>query len=412
MRKTVATSIIDQGLLSAATFAVNLVLIVQAEPAQFGRFVIGLSLFYIMMAVQNALVVTPVSVFIPGESEARKRHILRVLASVDLLVMLGAVTLAALAAFAMGFAGGVLMAMCAMIAFGLWRELARHAALACGDIRRFFILDVLFIAFSAVGVATLWRFTAPELACFAGIALGNIASLLLVRVPLGRDILHLPQLLNDYRAFWPKTRWSLLGAGSSEAQIRLHVFIVEILKNSAALGTLQAGRVLISPVSLLAVAWGRAARPKLAELLKAGDDVNARAVLHGGIALTMVAAGGYFTALYVAWDWIESLLFRGRYQDIGWIVLAWCCFGVLEAPVRCLNIFLQSQQRFRELAIIGVIAAITASALLLCLAFPGVPVIAAIGCLIAGELIMGAWLIKALYWRPSMRAPHIEVGHG
>ena len=412
MRKSVTISIADQALLSAATFAVNLALITLSEPAQFGRFVIGLSLLYIILSLQNALIVAPLSVFVPGTAKHRRLRLLRVFTSMDIVVVCGGAAAALAIGAILGFAGLELLALVAMIVFGLHRELARHVAIALGHITRFLIIDIVFIAVSAGAIAALWRVMAPEIACFTGIALGNAISACLIRVPLYRDFGRLRRRISEYRAYWPKTRWSLLGAGSTEAQTRLHVFLIEIFRNAAAVGTVQAGRVLISPVSLLAMAWGRVARPKLAGMLGVGRERQAFVLLHGGLRLIAFAAMCYFALLYFVWDIIENTVFQGRYPDIGWIVVAWCAYGAIEAPVRCLNNFYQAQQRFRELAIAGLCAAILASILLLSLMIPAIPVIAAVGCLLAGEIVMGLWLTAKLYITRPVEARTAEVTHG
>uniref|UniRef100_UPI0013D35418 hypothetical protein n=1 Tax=Klebsiella pneumoniae TaxID=573 RepID=UPI0013D35418 len=62
--------------------------------------------------------------------------------------------------------------------------------------------------------------------------------------------------LRGYRTFWVESRWSLLGAATTEAQYRGYVFAVESFRGAATLGAVQAGRALMGPMQLLANAWG------------------------------------------------------------------------------------------------------------------------------------------------------------
>ena len=84
VNRHIVISIIDQMLISAMMFAINLLLIGLAGAENFGRFIVVLSAYFLTYGAQNALILLPVNVLIPGAGKGARRRKMRMLATVDI----------------------------------------------------------------------------------------------------------------------------------------------------------------------------------------------------------------------------------------------------------------------------------------------------------------------------------------
>jgi O-antigen/teichoic acid export membrane protein len=395
VRRAFTLSLFDQAILSGLSLVLSLVLITYSGPAEFGRFVLAQTILLVTTSLQAALILTPIVVFTPGRAEDVRAGIISTLATADLALLAAALALAgAIAAVVTGDAWQV-AAILALVGGGLQREVARASLIARERMGRVLALDSIFAVSAVAAIAGLWQISSPATAAIGGLAVGNLAAILLCRTPLGRVPSRLVAALRDYRTYWKDTKWALLAAGVCEDQMRVHVFVLEGLRGTVALGTVHAGRVLTAPISLLAITWERIARPRLSAHLFAGEIGDAMRVLRLGLAFLLSVALAYLAALYLVWDIVEALVFKGRYESIGFIVAAWSMHAVMGTIGTCLSVTLQSARLFRELARIGVIGAIVTCALLSLLLLD-VPDVTAVYCLLAGNTVMVVLMLAAV----------------
>lgn len=61
MKRAIALSIVDQAVLSAQSLAISIVLISLSNAELVGRFALSLSVFFLLLSVQDALVGTPLN---------------------------------------------------------------------------------------------------------------------------------------------------------------------------------------------------------------------------------------------------------------------------------------------------------------------------------------------------------------
>lgn len=395
MRRAVIVSAVSQGLISGLMFAISLALIVYATPAEFGGFVIATALLYLSLSVQGALVVTPISVLLPGVADGKKTEILSVLSTFAAVLSIGLSIISM--AIAGGLGGGLDMcfAVAALVVTGLQRDLARGTAMALGEIRRYLLIDGIAVGTAAIAIVGLWQVLPQPLPAIVGLAIGNGIGVAVSGPQMHRRFDRIRRLGADYRQYWHLSRWALVGASAAEAQARIHVFAVEILRSTAAVGTVNAGRVIVSPVLLLAQAWGKAALPRLSERVRSGDEIGAIGVMRGGLFFVGAVAALYFIALWIAWPQIEARIFQGRYEGIETLVVAWCVHAALGAPLVCMSMLLQARRRFRDLAIVEIVFAVMTAVLLTSLVFD-VSLAWAVICLIAGQIGLGLWMVKAI----------------
>ncbi len=411
MRKTITASVIDQFLVSGSMFGLNLVLIWLATPGAYGHFILVFGLYLLAFGAQHALVLLPVSVLFAGRSHARQNATLRMLSTLDLaLVVSTAILVAGLAA---------LFSLSALLCLGAGllvitlstRELARTVFITRQEPRRLLVLDLIFISATWVALPALWHVTAPAEATVFALALGSAMASVAASPALHRQPLRLQRALKRYNSYWQKSRWALVGAGLTEAQLRLYIFVVELARGSAALGVLHAGRVMINPITMAAFAWGKAIRPVVASHLDQGEAQTAFRFVIKGLGGLMVFAIGYYVALFAAWPWLEPHIFATANQDFGTLLLLWAIFGIVSLPTIALTIFLQAQHRFRELTAITAVSVATSSLLLMSM-FLELDLSWAIVALLIGEVVMALCLGARVRSTLRAAAPTIERAIG
>ena len=392
MRGTIALSIVDQAVISGTSLLISLALITAAEPAAFGRFALATACFFVLAGVQNALVGTLISTRSFRQADDLKAAMLRDLATVDLLVVAFGGAATGLLALAFGFDMAGAVASVAMVMAGLWRELARTVWMSDGEVRASAIMNAAAALATIPAIGALWFVAAPEVACLGGMAIGMAVAALALGPRLHRAPHAIGAAMRAYRRYWALTRWSLLGALSSEGKTRSYVFAVEAFRGTAAIGMVQAGRVLISPVALSAMAWGRAMRPRIAAHLRHGEQAEAMAIVRQGAVILTGLALAWCAALYLAWDLVEAAVFKGRYPGIGAIVALWSVFAAVSGPVLCLSTLFQAMERFRELALLQLGVTVGVVAAMMVLALP-VALGSAVMVLVAGEIAIAGLLV-------------------
>jgi O-antigen/teichoic acid export membrane protein len=363
MRNAVVFSILDQALLSAFNLLLSLAFIGFATPSEFGRFAFVQAGGFFVTSAQNALVVMPLNYLLPGRPPEEADERLSMLTSVNL-----ALTAAVLpVGFGLGAVVGAdttfLLAILAYFAVVTIRDYARNTLVVKGEIHRTLIFDVVAVAVASLLAAGLWRLIRPEAAVLAALAGGNLVSHLVCRVEAKTDLRRFPAHLAAYRRIWRDTRWALQGALQNEVAVRGWVFLVERMRDTASLGILNAGRVAVSPLPLIAAAWARVARPRLVAELHRGRPDRVRRLLWTGVGVVLGVSLLYGLALIAAWPWVEDLARRRHYGEMGTIVAAWWLQALAVGLTSVLSAHMEAQRRFRALAVISFLGG--ASALLL-----------------------------------------------
>lgn len=389
MTRDVLLSLIDQALNSAFSLLLSLAFIAFATPSEFGRFAFLLAGSFFAGSAQNALVVMPLNYLLPGRPEEESEPDLSMLTSVN----------AALALVILAFS----LLLAALVDADLWlaaataifvlsqaqREYQRNILVVRGRMVRALGHGATAVGGSALAVAGLWQLLPPEAAALAGLAVGNLLAMLVVRVDLkplpGRFLSHLAA----YRRIWRDTRWALQGALQAEVIMRSYVFLVERFRDTATLGTLNAGRTVMSPLMLVAFAWCRVARPRLVVHRARNEGAPARRLALAGSAVVFAAALVFGAVLVLLWPWLEAYAFRGRYADMPSVVGAWWLYALVAGQTLVASTLLESRRAFRPLAIVGAVSAVLTPLSLAVLLASGGPAAAAALLLAATSALSG-----------------------
>ena len=345
MRRLISLAVLDQALLSALSLGVGLVLIKFGTVTSVGTFALALSMAFLSQGVQNAMVITPAAVRIFGVSRDRQAEVLETLTTMDLCLSAGVSMMVLVAGRLLGFTVIEALGAAFLVSTNLVRELARGILIGIGNIKRCIALDATYVSVAAISVYVLWQWLSPALACMTGLAIGNGVAAFGLAPRFHRRPGQIAEHVSDYKAsYWAEVRWMLVGAGAYEIHERSYVFMMQMMRGTAALGMLHAGRFLISPLGLLTTAWGRAMRPQMAAYLRDGDVARARGIVGAGILVMVGLTAIYILCILSLWNYIDRLLFGERYGDMWPVVAAWCGYSLLSVPASCLSFYYQAEK--------------------------------------------------------------------
>lgn len=411
MRRELVISTLDQGLTSAFSLALSLAFIALATPDEFGRFAIVQAALMAAHSLQGPLVLTPANLLLPGREQQAQQTQLSMLSSINALVVVGAAILGAAAAFSYIGTTAAAAAAAALFAFSVIREYSRTVFFARSAAVSVLAQDAIYVAVAAAAIAALWGPAGPFLASLAGMAAGSLVSWVAVRPETHSALGEMRAHLASYRTVWRDVRWSLMGALQTEAQTRGYLYITEAWRGAGAVGMLQAGRLLLSPLSLAVSAWSRVARPAMVAAFHHDRSADAFRILGGGllgiVAMTLLYGG----ALSFAWPWLEAAVFGDRYGDMSVIVFLWWVHAGIYCLNGCLAGLVQARNQFRRLALIIAVSAGTSIAALGLLSISSLPTVWALYALIGGEALMLAglgWAVIDNWLR--LRGPVVPFG--
>ncbi|TKB48193.1 hypothetical protein FCL40_13785 [Ferrimonas sediminicola] len=407
MKTKVMVSAIDQGLLSAFNFGLNLLLIKFWTPAMFGVYSILFTLGFVFISLQNALINTPYSVLIPARKnpDALRRALsqgnLMFLVSLALLCLL----LQLLPGFNQSYASPLLITLFFVVR--LLREYLRCRWSAELDLMPVMWADMAFVMLFALGGAWLWwqqgwgDFSLNQLLWLLCMSqLLSLCYLLAKEVPLLRP-LGWRRLARVYAPVWQQSRWSLVGVTTTEIQNRGYIFVVGLLFGSAMVGFIQAGRVFFGPLNIITSAWTRVAKPTLARLNAEGNQgAFFRLVRQGLLGFTLFNLLFGLT-LWLFWPLMDRHLFSHEYHGVGWVTLQWAIVTLLFHLRATSSAAIQAQNRFKPLAkatLWGAAFALTTLAII-GLTHGGEWVVLSV---ILGEAVAFGYIIKLLQPQPPL----------
>jgi O-antigen/teichoic acid export membrane protein len=133
----------------------------------------------------------------------------------------------------------------------------------------------------------------------------------------------LPHFDQDFRALWSLSRWALTGAIVAWLVNNGYLYFAGGLLGVAALADLNAARLLLVPVSIVAMAWVRIARPVIGQSIVVKNwrhlaQFNLRSTL-----VMMAFSFIYVGLLMVAFPWLAQNVFGEKYQHVAELLVIW-----------------------------------------------------------------------------------------
>jgi O-antigen/teichoic acid export membrane protein len=401
-------SLIEQGLGSVLTFAINLWLIRNGTQAAFGVYMFWYTVAWMLGTLQSTLATTHLFNLPSAHDQMdARREPERFLLSVMLVLAALAAIGVAIGNAALGASDSNLFAPTSILfvatfltfqyarAFAFSRQRPKLAATlsAC----------VLFCAAAGLGGDFLLGHppTAERVMAIVGVAYG-VSALGVVLVLLGgmRPML----LLADLRRNAPILKgsvWMIVGAGSAEVTNRLYSFAVVGRFGAEALASLSVVQQIIKPAWMLAGAWASIGFPQLSACRNANDRTGFLRSIRRGMVATLAGSLAWSTLVLLGWGWISGTLYGGKYADVGWLAYLWGANVLLGSVNTVLNTAMLALGLFRKLAVLDLIAAcIVIASVFVALHFSYAMVILAT---LAGQLTQAS--LMSVEMRKRLRVP-------
>ena len=324
----------DQALLSAMSFLISILLIKTVSKAEYGYYSVALPVSLLLVALQNAVVNTPLTVLLASKQGAERREYVASLCFGQFLVILpaAALGLAVFAAFRIpgldATVNSIAAALCAAAGGLLYREFLRSYLFAEEDSLAVLKMDALYVVLSVIALSVLHL--------ISGIRTDTVffllgASALLAALPFGRGrgwSFPPRSVSKSYRENWKFGKWALLGVCVTHAQTYSYLYLLGILSGSVAVADVSAARLLLMPMMLIQVGWGKIAVPHGARLREGGQNrLFFRQQVRASL-LVLLSIALYVMLLMLFSGVLQAFLLSDKYAASFRYVLAW---GVIFA---------------------------------------------------------------------------------
>jgi len=372
------TALAGQGLLSLFHFALNIVLVRQFVPQDYGIFALAFVAAVLGASLTGALAGTPVSVYTPGVSRRAKRHYLETLLSTVNLALVGVILLTTLlVTLWLHFPLGTMLGFSVFVASYGARQYFRAFAFARQSPQTALYADITYVltALLILLLAVMQGVVLNLALVLAALALGNLAAIFLEFKSLAAGrvrIIRRWRSLRRYGLIWQQSRWALIGAVTTLIATQAHSFIVTMFAGAAAYAPLAAGFVLFGPIRIGLQSWLSVMRPELAVAIAQHDHEALRRIQRTSALVMLLGVLLFALLLQLLWSPIDEFLYANRYGDVpmGWIVAGWCAVTFFTAQVVTPSGMLQALKRFRVLAmgtVYSAVLSVTAVAIFLAL---------------------------------------------
>ena len=296
-----ALAVTDQGLISGANMVCTIVLARWMGPEGYGNYVLAFSAYMLVSAIQQALVLEPMSVLGPvmygGTQKPYLRSLLWVHGGLTLVfsVALFAAAAIANAISSNGELANALYGLAIGAPFILLLGMLRSACYLRYDVRIAAAAAVMYAVLFISGVAGMHAlFVISPFSVFVLMsAVSIVVSLIMIpHVMGGATVLNQRIPLREVcREHWRYGRWALGSSAVSWAWENSWYILSGALLSMREVGGLRSAGNLLLPVAHIAAACGRLAQPYVSAIAGKGDAARLVAsVRRMGILFTAVAA--------------------------------------------------------------------------------------------------------------------------
>ncbi|MBB2163395.1 hypothetical protein HLH26_02380 [Gluconacetobacter sp. 1b LMG 1731] len=360
-------SLSDQILGALLTFIVNLWMAREGGPDAYGVYALWLAVAWISGAAQSTLVTSHLAGLNASDQEERETaerffltiHILFVFAAAAITAGASAILLHRNSPF---HASSAVFFVPFFLIYQYTRALffAHHRP----DCATALTASTLFLFIGMASVCSFYGYApTPDIGlALAGTSYGIVALIWLVGFTKGRRPLVQWQAIRPHLHYLRSSGWILLGAGSSELTNRLFSFVTAGRYGANSLAMLSATQVAIRPAWMLSAAWSSVSQPQLARLWRDHNHRRFLAVLGAGLLFPLLGSLLWTGGVELGWPEISRLLYKGRYERNGHLILLWGCNVVLGGLSAVGGTAMLAMKRYRSLAITDVLAALTTCA--------------------------------------------------
>jgi O-antigen/teichoic acid export membrane protein len=418
MARMLGSAVTSQALLSAASFAVGLLLIRHTSDLQYGYFILASSAVLLIVSLQSSFLNPPlVNRITPLERPARGELVGGLYRDHTRVLLTGG-AVAFVVAFALWSAGvldrhtGPLIVVTIAAALAtLQRNFFRMVLLAYRRPQDVLLTDTCYVALLVLGVYLAIRLPLPAVGAMVVTSLAAVATgVLLARALWRHESWDVRGAAGILREVAPLAAWSTAGAGIHWAFSQGYMYLAAGTLDVTAVAAIAATRLLLMPVNLLSSGIGTLMLPLTASWLhyhSSGFALRRLCAFAAGLAC---AALCYFAALWLVRDWIFSAVLQKEFAHRDALLLLWG-LAFLPMVVRDqLLYFLVARQRFHQLtslAFVGAVISLAAGYLgMLQIGVLGAPLGVLVGELInlTGIVVLSLMQVRVRQSSPANRA--------
>lgn len=334
-------SIFDHMLLSGVNFLIGLVLIRFATKETYGLYSQLFGVTILTTSLLEAMIGTALTTIAARVSDTERVFLVARAFRLQMVIALAFATVCALGVYVVSLyhplaesAAGLALAFFALILTLSCREYCRTALYLQSRPEVVATMDVAFVVMTMLGGAAVfvWGHASVTgvitlLAVTNGLAASYFAFHLLWPGNYHDKCLHSD---HDFRALWSLSRWALTGAIVAWLVNNGYLYFAGGLVGVAALADLNAARLLLVPISIVAMAWVRVARPIIGQSIVAQNwhDLSRFSRL-STMAMTAFAVL-YVGLLMWAFPWLADNVFGEKYEHVAELLFIWGVYFALN----------------------------------------------------------------------------------
>ncbi len=364
--RLLSSAVISQALLSAASFAVGLILIRSTSSIQYGYYILASSAILLLVSLQKAFFSPPLAIRIhqldlQGRGEligGLYREQRRILPAFAVMAVIAALALWYLQILDADTGPLMLVSVAATLAI-LHREYFRMVLFAHRRPNDVLRTDIFYVVLLVAGVFVAILTPAPAVTTVFTLGAAAVASGLLLSRSLHR---HEPWNIDGtqgiLREIAPLSAWSTAGAAIHWTFSQGYIYLVAGLLDVTAVAAIAATRLLLMPVNLLSTGIGTLMLPLAAGWLhQHGAPLLRRRLflLAMGLATAMLC---YFFILWILRDWIFAVVLKKQFAQRDELLMLWGAIFLVIVVRDQLIYLLAAQGRFRALTFTTLASAI------------------------------------------------------
>jgi O-antigen/teichoic acid export membrane protein len=350
-----SSAVVSQALLSAANFAVGLILIRRSSDLQYGAYILASGAILLIVSLQNAFCGPPLAVRMGQLDKAARADLiggLRHEMNHAMRWLAGFASLVTLALWALqlidGHGTALLLATIAACYAVLNREYLRLVLFAHRRAHDVLRTDILFGVAMVAGalLATLTASVAVVAVVMLGLAalVSGFALADALRRHEPWTALGAPPILREIA---PLAAWSTAGAAIHWTFGQGYIYLVAGTLDVTAVAAIAATRLLLMPINLLSTGIGSLMLPLASNWLHlhgTGLVLRRLASIACGLAVATLA---YFGLLWLARDWIFAVVLKKDPAQRDTLLLLWGALCLVMVVRDQLGYLLAAQGRFR-----------------------------------------------------------------
>ena len=351
---------VDQAILSALNFAISIILIKTVSKVEFGYYSIAFAVVQFLISVQTSIVNTPLAVLLVEKTGVQRQKYPASLYYGQFIVIIPAVCFGLFAGGLMYLYGfdpvkSFLVLAISLSAIGLFSlEFLRGYHFADEAPLRVLKLDVSYVLlFMSLLICSLFlnRLNIASIFILSGIC-GFVVSVFSLSQRDWR--FDLRTVKESYRENWRFGKWALLGVIVTHLQNYSLIYIIGALLGSAAVAEVSAARLLMTPLLLAQIGWGKIVLPHGSRLRENNQTRRffKQQVFACLIFITCIIA--YIVVMVSLSGVLNSFLFTQGYVDSFVYFKYWGVFYVIFVIALSASYGLQVLKKFSILSKVNV----------------------------------------------------------